>query len=210
MCKNISWSEQYRRRRAAAKAFGDVFALPIAKRASDVVVDNVLPAARVLEVGAGDRRMRDVLARAGRNVHYESMDIDPAGNHDYRSLDEIPHRYDCVFSLEVVEHLQLAEIIPWLSRLTELLTPTGVLILSTPNTYYPPAFLRDVTHRTPLCYDELAALVNAAGLETTRIWRIYNDPIHRKFARRYLFGWLFRLIGIDFARQIVLCARRPG
>jgi hypothetical protein len=28
--------------------------------------------------------------------------------------------------------------------------------------------------------------------------------------RRYAFGWLFRLIGIDFSRQIVLVAEKPA
>jgi hypothetical protein len=28
----------------------------------------------------------------------------------------------------------------------------------------------------------------------------------RRLLRQYLFGWLFRMIGIDFARQIVLVA----
>ncbi len=42
-----------------------------------------------------------------------------------------------------------------------------------------------------------------------RIVRIYHDPVHRKLLRRYLFGWLFRMISIDFARQIVLVARKP-
>jgi hypothetical protein len=55
----------------------------------------------------------------------------------------------------------------------------------------------------------LAALVEGAGLHVERIARIYHDPLHRKLLRRYLFGWLFRLIGIDFARQIALVARRP-
>ena len=88
-----------------------------------------------------------------------------------------------------------------------MLEPGGRLILSTPNTYYPPAYLRDATHRTPLCYDELAGLLAAAGYEVEAIYRIYHDPLHRRLLRQYVFGWLFRLIGIDFARQIVVVAR---
>jgi hypothetical protein len=81
-------------------------------------------------------------------------------------------------------------------------------VLSTPNTFFPMAYLRDVTHRTPLCYDELGALVIGAGLRVEQIVRIYHDPIHRKLLRRYAFGWLFRLISVDFARQIVLVGRK--
>jgi hypothetical protein len=83
-------------------------------------------------------------------------------------------------------------------------------VLSTPNTFYPPAYLRDATHVTPLCYDELAGLVACSGLHVERVVRVYHDPLLRALLRRLLFGWLFRLIGIDFARQIVLVARRPS
>jgi hypothetical protein len=204
----LSWSRLYRHRRDVAARFGGVFQLPLAKRVRDVLLEHVAPQAAVLEVGAGERNLRDHLV-AVPGVTYESMDIDPDGDHEYRSLDEIAARYDCVLSLEVVEHLSLEEIVPWLTRLTGLLKPDGRLVLSTPNTFYPPAFLRDATHRTPLCYDELGGLVEMAGLRVQRIVRIYNDPLWRYVTRRWLFGWLFRLIGIDFARQIVLVAR-PG
>ena len=62
-------------------------------------------------------------------------------------------------------------------------------------------------HRTPLSYDELGGLVDMSGFRVERIVRIYNDPLPRYLARRYLFGWLFRLLGIDFSRQIVLVAQ---
>ena len=210
MCKDNSWSEQYKLRREAAQRFGRIFALPIEKRVRDVLLQCVDDRARVLEVGAGDRRVGELLRGNREGVDYRSMDIDPRGEHDYRSLDEIDRAFDCVFAFEVVEHIAAEEIPGWLARLAELLAPGGRLVLSTPNTYYPPAYLRDVTHRTPLCYDELAALAAAAGLEVQRIARVYHDPVHRTLLRRYLFGWLFEMIGIDFARQIILVARKPA
>ncbi|MBX3412033.1 MAG: methyltransferase domain-containing protein [Pirellulales bacterium] len=179
------------------------------KRVREVVVAHVQNGARVLEVGAGAREMERTLIAARREIMYESCDIDPGTRHDYRDLAAIEGPYDIVLALEVIEHLSLEEIGPWLARLHALLAAGGTLILSTPNTYYPPAYLRDATHRTPLCYDELAALVEMAGFSTREIVRIYHDPLHRKLLRRYLLGWLFRAIGIDFARQIVLVAQKP-
>lgn len=208
MCKKKSWSEQYNFRREVAARFGYVFQLPLARRASDVLIDVVRDGDRVLEVGAGDRRMKDSLAKKCSRISYFSMDIDPHGAHDYRSLDEIDGTFDCVCALEVVEHIEADALHNWFARLKELLAPAGHLVLSTPNTFYPPAYLRDATHRTPLCYDELGGMLEATGLRVTRILRIYNDPLWRYVLRRFLFGWLFALLGIDYARQIVVVARK--
>jgi hypothetical protein len=210
MTQPISWSTLYRHRRQAAAQFGKIFSLPIRKRVRDVLAEQVQPGQSVLEVGGGDRSMGQFLKQRLDQIRYESLDPDPAGAHDYRSLDDVERQFDCVFAFEVIEHLPLEEIMAWLPRLRLLLVPHGRLVLSTPNTFYPPAYLRDATHCTPLCYDELAGLVAAAGFEVLQIVRIYNDPLPRMLLRRFVFGWLFRLIGIDFARQIVLVARnRP-
>lgn len=210
MCKQNSWSEQYNFRCAIAARFGRVFDLPLVRRARDVLLDVVRDDADVLDVGAGDRRMREMFAEKRSGVRYRSLDIDPRGGHDYHALDAVDRAFDCVFALEVAEHLSFEELPQWLAQLAKFLKPGGHLVLSTPNTYYPPAYLRDVSHRTPLCYDELGGLLESIGLEVTRIARIYNHPPHQVILRRYVFGWLFRLIGIDFARQIIVVARKPA
>lgn len=209
MCKQQSWSEQYIFRRAVAARFGRVFDLPLERRVRDVLVSIVRDRFEVLEVGAGDRRMKELLSQKRSGVDYRSMDIDPRGEHDYHTLDDIDRAFDCIFSFEVAEHIAFDDLATWFAKLTTLLKPSGYLALSTPNTFYPPAYLRDASHRTPLCYDELGGMLEASGLRVTRIVRIYNDPVWRRFVRRWLFGWLFRLIGIDFARQIVVVAQKP-
>jgi hypothetical protein len=209
MCKKNFWSEQYNFRREVAQRFGYVYQLPLARRASEVLIGIERDGDRVLEVGAGDRRMNAAIAKKRTRVNYRSMDIDPNGAHDYHSLDEIDDTFDCVFAFEVAEHIAADELREWFARLNQLLAHAGHLVLSTPNTFYPPAYLRDATHRTPLCYDELGGMLEAAGLRVTQILRIYNDPLWRYVLRRFAFGWLFALLGIDFARQIVVVARKP-
>jgi len=209
-CRLHSWSQLYAHRQRIAARFGKIFSLPIVKRVNDVIRSEVRPQENILEVGAGERGLLRRIQQWGVAVVYKSMDVDPWTKHDYRDLEQIDEQFDLVVSLEVIEHLPFDEIQPWLTQLAALLRPGGRLILSTPNTYYPPAYLRDATHCTPLCYDELGGFVEAAGLRVDRIVRVYHDPVFRKLMRRYVFGWLFRLIGIDFARQIVLVARREG
>lgn len=189
--------------------------MPLAKRAANVLLAHVSSGDRVLEVGAGDRRMGKLLAETRRDIVYASQDPDTAGEHEFRNLSEVAadaaaQLYDCVFAFEVVEHLTQDEALPWFAELFRVTRPGGVLLLSTPNTFYPPDFLRDVTHRTPWCYDELAGAVAGAGFRPEKVLRIYNDPAAQYFTRRFALGWLFRLLRIDFARQIVVVARKPG
>lgn len=203
-----SWSRMYAARRAAARQLGPLWGLPLVRRASRVVLASVQPGSRVLEIGAGDRRLAPRIAARNPGGSYESLDPDPALFHDYRSLDEVAGPYDLIVALEVVEHLPLAELREWLPRVVGLLSPGGRLVLSTPNTFYPPAYLRDATHQTPLCYDELAGLVTLAGGRVEQVWRVQHDPWPTAWVRRWACGWLFRLLGIDYARQIVLRASR--
>lgn len=208
--RDISWAEMYAHRRRIERRFGEIHRLPLVARCSRLLLRHVRSDDRVLEVGAGDRRMAEHLRARWPNVRYESLDIDPAGRHDYRNLAEVSGRYDVVFAFEVVEHLPVEQIGPWLRRLADLLNPSGKLLLSTPNVFCPPAYLRDATHRTPLCYDELGGFVEAAGLHVTHLYRVYHEALHRVVLRRFVFGGLFRILRLDFARQIALVAEKSA
>jgi hypothetical protein len=111
-----SWSEQYRRRKEIAARFGGICQLPTRRRGREVLLEQVPAASTVLEIGAGDRSMGEMLRRTRPNVRYESLDIDPQVRHEYRDLDEVRTLYDCVFALEVIEHLPVEAIGPWLGQ----------------------------------------------------------------------------------------------
>lgn len=207
----IAWSRLSEHRREIAARFGNVYALPIAKRVQSTVLDHLPrgPGLQILEVGAGGRTLEKAIRARSQDVRYESMDIDLSTAQDYYDLDSVPSGYDAIVAIEVVEHLDAEAIPAWLTLLADKLRPGGRLILSTPNVYHPPAYLRDATHRTPLAYDELAGLVEAAGLEAKAIFRIFSGPLLRRVGTQILFGWLFRMLGLDYAKHVVLIADKP-
>ena len=199
----MSWGEQYAARRGVHERYKTVWRVPIVKKLSLLFEQHIAKDARVLDVGAGERNAKALLP--GRS--YESCDPDPHTQHDYTDLAQVRGPYDAILFLEVIEHLGPEEALSTLKRLRELLAPNGVLVVSTPNTFHPPAYLRDATHKTPFCYDELGGILAVAGFETSALVRVYNDAIWRKLLRRYAFGWLFRLLSLDFAPQIAAVAR---
>ena len=54
----------------------------------------------------------------------------------------------------------------------------------------------------------LGAAVLAAGFELTALYRVHPGTALEKLAKRYLAGWLFRFLGIDYATGIVAVGRK--
>jgi predicted N-acyltransferase len=46
-------------------------------------------------------------------------------------------------------------------------------------------------------------------LEVTAIYRLYHDSILKKLIKRMLMYPIFRVLGIDFAHQIIVIGRKP-
>jgi len=204
----ISWSRLYECRRWALARFGKVWQLPLRKKYTGVIFEELETGERVLDVGSYDRRLEGRLKEAFPELVFKSMDIDRHRPHDYYSLDDIDEQFTSVFLFEVIEHLRLEEAARMLEKIYGLLEPGGKLLVTTPNIYSPAQFLRSATHVTPFAYDELAGLLLYSGFKVDRLYRIHNDALHRLVLKRYLLRPLFKLMGIDFAPQIMAVAKK--
>jgi len=207
--QNIDWSLLYGKRKAIAKKFGDIWHLPIRKRYHTVLLPLGGKGTRVLEVGAGDRSLKNLLTRNWGEISYYSCDIDKNNPHDFNDIRHVTGEYEIICAFELIEHLELKEAGFFLKKCFQLLAPGGKIALTTPNIYYPPGFLRDATHLTPWCYDELGGMLSLAGFRVIHIYRLYHDSLLKKFVKRILFYSLFRVLGIDFTKQIIVVAEKP-
>ena len=163
----------------------------------------------LLGVGAGDRGLETKMKGYWGDFEYRSCDIDPTYDHDFKGIGEVEGEFDVICAFELIEHLSLEDAHEMVARMYRHLKPGGRLVLTTPNIFYPPAFMRDATHVTPFCYDELGGLVSLCGFEVQSIYRLYHDSVFKKLVRRFLLHFLFRIIGIDYAKQIILVASKP-
>lgn len=205
----INWSELYSARKQIQKRFRKIWNLPIAKRYSTVLHQYGHDHAKLLEVGAGDRGLYRRLQEWWPNTDYKSFDIDPNTDHDFHHIDEIEGSYDIVCMFEVIEHVRPEAAAEILKKCFEVMAPGGQIFITTPNTYYPPNYLRDATHITPWCYDELSAITVMAGFQTKTIYRLYHDSLFGKLTHRVFFYPIHRALGIDFSKQIILVAEKP-
>lgn len=209
MSNPVNWSQLFKYRRETERRFGSIWQLPIRKRYIRVLTRYCTDASHVLELGAGERAVGEGLRLRHSSLVYRSMDIDRSNQHDFYSLDEISGEYDLVCMFEVIEHISPELALTMLQKAWAALKPGGHLFVSTPNIYYPPNYLRDATHITPWCYDELGGIARLAGFEVEHLYRLYNDSLLGKFVHRVLCYPLHRAMGIDFAKQIMLVARKP-
>jgi 2-polyprenyl-3-methyl-5-hydroxy-6-metoxy-1,4-benzoquinol methylase len=207
----IDWSQLFRYRDNIHRTYRAVWDIPLIKKRSALLKRILKNGMSVLDVGAGMRGMEADIVKTGLSVSYHSMDIDRTNRHDYYDLDDIGNeQFDAVSSFEVIEHMGLEEGLRFFIRLRELTKVGGLIVVSTPDIFTPGRFMRDSTHKTFYCYDELCGLLNMAGFEITHVYRSYNDAFHRYLLKVYILKFLFRFLGIDYAHSIFVVGEKKG
>ncbi|GAB1258478.1 hypothetical protein NBRC116494_29800 [Aurantivibrio plasticivorans] len=204
------WSQLYQYRRATQKRYPSIWHVPLRKRHHQVVRQETPALDSLLELGAGARNLQDELKKTYSEFDYKSFDIDRQRFHDFYSLEEINGEYQVACMFEVIEHVTPTIALNTLQTAFRHVKPGGKIFVTTPNIYYPPEYLRDATHITPWCYDELGGIVQMAGFELDKIYRLHQDPLLTKILRRYLTRPLFQLLGLDFAKQIIAVGKKPA
>lgn len=171
-------------------------------------------AATVLDVGAGDLRVRDKLVAAGYAGTYHTQDIGGEFRHTYADLAEVDRAYDAILCLDVIEHLILSDGLSMLERLVALLAPGGTLVVQTPNARCVRQPLSwDMTHLHCYNLEDLWAWFTARGLQATG-YRVVFVPARRPLwwrVRHTASAFVItRLLGADYADNIALVVRKPG
>jgi SAM-dependent methyltransferase len=205
----MNWSALFEHRYAIHKRWPRIWDVPLARKRQPLLLTQFRGCRRLLEVGADRRRWEPRLLSAMPDLEYLSMDINREHPHDWYDLADVQGSFGGILMLEVIEHLPRDEGVAVLKRLLELLEPQGRLILSTPNIWYPPQYFRDATHVQPWAYDELGGVLEAVGFELEGVWRFWNGTLWQRLLKAGPMGWWHRQLGIDYAKTILLSARKP-
>lgn len=204
----IDWGQLIDGRDQIHKRYPKIWDLKLIKRPSWLVKKHLRPGMRILDVGAGDKRMERRVKDAYPDILYKSMDIDRRTPHDYYALDDIDEQFDLIILFEVIEHLELEQGMEMLRRLHELLDDEGMVIISTPNIFNPSRFWIDATHKVAYHYEELGGILLSEGFDVLGIYRTFNASVLKYFLRIVLFYPLHRILNVDFAKSIVVLAKK--
>ena len=202
------WSSLFSYRDKIHKKYPEVWDIPLIKKRSHLLRSLLRDGMSLLDIGAGMKGMKAEIEHLGIKLVYKSMDVDRGNVHDFYAIDAIQERFDVILMFEVIEHMSVQDGLDLMKKLYDSTKEKGIVVLSTPNIFNPARYMRDATHQTFYAYDELCGLLNIAGFEIKDVYRSYNNAFHRYFLKVYMFGWLFRFLGIDYAYSIFAVGKR--
>lgn len=177
--------------------------------AERAIFNHVAGCNRVLDVGAGDLRVRNRLRRAGFSGVYETLDASTDIFHDFESLDEVPSgSYDGVMALEVIEHITLDDFHGFIDGILRVLRPGGKVVISTPNArFYETIWAGALDHRHPYLLGDLAAYLRLRGVEADQLyrveWRSPSDGLKTRLRRHLIYLFAKTVLPIDTARGVL-------
>lgn len=204
---DIDWSKLYHARQLVRIQFPSIWRIPLVKKEIDLIEKFLKPNIRVLEIGAGDRKLLDKIQAKVSEVHYKSFDIDRSSYHDFYKLDDVNGEFDLILGFEIIEHMSPSEGLMMVSKLKSVLAKGGSIVLGTPNLYHPHRYFGDLTHVTPYKYEELGSILVLAGYEVKAFYRKFNSSFFSRLFRIYVLVWLHKILDIDFANTIFVEAR---
>lgn len=169
---------------------------------------------RILDIGAGDNRVRRKFLEHGYAGKYETYDVSREFEHDYYSLDDVSGSYDAILLLEVVEHMPLEQFSALMKRVEEHLSEGGVIVVSTPN----PACINsmwagDMTHVQQYPLNDLLAFFISRGFSCEGYRVLYTSARLglgerlRLFLKKII---VTKIIGADYADGLIVVARKAA
>jgi len=176
-----------------------------------LIAKTIKDAKKVLDIGAGDLRMKRYLHEVAFKGKYFSMDNNKKSCYDFHDINKIGSNYDAVLLLELIEHLYLDTGIEYLKKAVEATQPGGIVVISTPNIdCVGHLWSSDITHIQHYPLRDLCALLLSLGCEN----KFY---VHKTYMR-YFYGRakileplnkiLRKILRIDYEQGILIFAKK--
>lgn len=168
----------------------------------------------ILDIGAGDAKLRDKFLANGFQGRY--LTCDPAKNrkHDFASVEEALAsglKFDAILVLEVIEHLSLGEFNKFVKQVLELLQPNGKIVISTPNAQaINSTWAGDYTHIKTYPLPDLWAIFTLLGFDCKpyRVSITSETLTLRDRIRAFLAKVITNILGVDYAVGVVILGCR--
>jgi len=174
------------------------------------IFDHTEQAGRLLDYGAGDKKLKRKFLSAGFKGRYETLDMSAEDEHEYSSISKVTGQFDAILCLEVIEHMSLNDYVDLMDEFGKLLSPGGTLIIGTPNPLcVVPMWAGDPGHVQQYPLADLAAdfVVRGYSVEAFRV-RYGAWPRGIPWLRFFAMRVLCYLLSVDYAHGIVMIGKK--
>jgi 2-polyprenyl-3-methyl-5-hydroxy-6-metoxy-1,4-benzoquinol methylase len=199
-----SWYDNYHWCREAHDRFGHYLSLPFVDLWREVR-SVAFKDARVLDVGASVEQPWKSVTQSPEN--YFSMDVDPMGDFNYRTFDDVPEdvTFDVILMNQMLEHLTMESAFEIVSQARPHLAASGHLIATVPNTAHP---VRQWTapHVTAWAAWDLYGLFRSCGYDVVKMARYGKKQLDGNWIRRFIVKVVCDQFRVDWADSILLAA----
>jgi predicted SAM-dependent methyltransferase len=168
---------------------------------------------KILDVGAGDRRMKKIIELMEIKFEYKSLDISKNIQHDYADIQSVNEKFDIVTMIELIEHLPIEIALQYFTKSYQILNSNGLLIISTPNIdHINQLWKQDITHIQQYPAKDIFSILRMIGFSSDiEIYRINlrpNKMTFKKIIMEKIRIVLNKILGTDFAHGILLIAKK--
>ncbi len=173
---------------------------------------------KILDVGCGYGRVMYFLQGAGYNnvagIDISSQQVEAARKNGFAQaecasafdyLKDKKERFDIIFMIDILEHIEKAEVIKLLDTVLLALKPAGRLILQLPNALTPlnVYLYRDFTHETSFTVTSIEQILTVANFQNIKTYPI---PPHIHGPRSWCYNLLWRVIWQNLIRFYMITA----
>lgn len=168
---------------------------------------------KILDVGAGDRRFKEIIQLMEIKFEYKSLDISKNTQHNYTDILSVDEKFDIITMFELIEHLPLDISLQYLSKSFEIINTNGSLIISTPNIdHINQLWKQDITHIKQYPAKDIYAILRMIGFSSEiEVYRMNLKPNKMNLEKiliektRVLIN---KILGTDYAHGILIVAKK--
>jgi len=189
--------------------FGDIFALSIIDNPTRET-RNHYACGNILDIGAGKAQpLYKTFQKRLQNGKYYSLDTDPQGDFDFHHIDDIPGEltFSLIIANQVFEHLDIAESIKLMYKVSQRLQVGGRVIITVPNISHPNRQRGDITHKTSWSFEGFYMVFKYANLEVTQIVR-YSKRHPQGFMEKLITKYVSRVYRMDWCDSILMVGEK--
>jgi SAM-dependent methyltransferase len=209
MTAQVSWTRLDYWRKECGQKFGTISELEIIGSPYDEARKLMPKGGGILDIGSGTEKPLLRFLGVPRD-QYSSMDVDPDGDFDFHSFDDIPanKKFDMIVANQVLEHIYVDQAFELLRGTRRHLTDSGVLLATVPNAHHPVRQRSTVMHVVAWPFGDLYGLFRECGYRVVKLARYNKHPLGWNPLKRLVVKIVCEKFRVDWCDSVLIAGMK--